>query len=318
MCLARADRHRYARIGLRERIADRRSRTIDGGSEVLLALACDGHDGARVARNGVAALAAGERDKPERDRLQGLAESPPENLHRIRAAERDAHPGVTSLPAADRDGERHGALGGRRPLAVDVDPRVRAARAPDGELPVLLAVQVDEDRAGHERGVERVRPFETDLLGHRHEELERPVRKRLVLDERHHRRDRDAVVRAERRPVRGQPVAVADELDASLRRVVRARGVAFANDVQVPLKRYGRSRLPPGSRGDAYDEVPPGILNELEAVLLGPRADVLDRRLLMPRRARDPRQRLEVPPERAGLESRQNGRLVGHVVGRNG
>ena len=129
---------------------------------------------------------------------------------------------------------------------------------------------------------------------------------RLVLDQRHHGRDRDAVVGAERRAVRGQPVAVADERDATLGRVVRARRVALADHVQVPLKRDGRRGLAPRGCGDADHDVPAGVLLELEAVLAGPFANVLDHRLLVTRGTRDLRQRLEMPPERAGLEPGQD------------
>ena len=73
------------------------------------------------------------------------------------------------------------------------------------------------------------------------------MRQRLVLDQRHHRRDRDPVVGTERRPVRGQPLAVADERDAALRRVVRARRIALADDVQVPLEHHGRRALAAGA-----------------------------------------------------------------------
>ena len=103
---------------------------------------------------------------------------------------------------------------------------------------------------------------------------------RLVLDQRHHRRDRDAVVCAERRPVRFQPLAVADERDASLGRVVLARRVPLADHVQVALERHGGRRLTSRGRRDANHDVSPGVLLELEPVLFGPRANVLDHRLL--------------------------------------
>ena len=188
------------------------------------------------------------------------------------------------------------------PRRVDPDPGVGAARAADREPAVLLAVEVDQDRARDERAVERVRALEPDLLGHRHQQLERTMGQRLVLDQRHHGRDRDPVVGAERRPVRGQPVAVANERDAPFRRVVRARRVALAHHVQVALEHDRRRGLAARARRNADHEVPAGVLLQLESVPVGPLANVLDHRLLVPRRTRDLRQRLEVPPERARLE----------------
>ena len=106
------------------------------------------------------------------------------------------------------------------------------------------------------------------------------MRQRLVLDQRHHGGDRDAVVGTERRPVRRQPVAVSDERDAPFRRVVRARRIALADDVQVALEHDRRRVLAAGSRRHSNDEVPAGVLYELETVPVGPLANVLDRRLL--------------------------------------
>ena len=125
---------------------------------------------------------------------------------------------------------------------------------------------------------------------------------RLVLDESHHRRDRDTVVGAQRRAVGGQPVTVADEDDSSFGGIVRARRVALADHVQVALEDEDGRGLPAGSRGNTYDEVASGVLLELISVLAGPSSDVLDHRLFAARRTRDRGQLLEVPPERAGLE----------------
>src|SRR3712207_8019631 len=46
-----------------------------------------------------------------------------------------------------------------------------------------------------------------------HQQLERPMRQRFVVGERHHRRDRDAVVGSERRAVRSQPLAVTQQAE---------------------------------------------------------------------------------------------------------
>ena len=136
---------------------------------------------------------------------------------------------------------------------------------------------------------------------------------RLVLDERHHRGDRDPVVRAEGRPVRGQPLTVADEHDPALGGVVRARRVTLAHHVEVPLERDGGRALAALRRGDVDHEVPALVLAKLEPVLPRPLTDVVDHGLLVARRPSDARQRLEVPPEGAGLEPGQDGRLGGHV-----
>ena len=221
---------------------------------------------------------------------------------------------MPALASAHRDGERRRAVRRRLPVRVDVDPRIRAPRTSDREATVFLAVEVDQDRPGQERPVERVRALEADLLGDRHQELERAVLELLVLGESHHGRDRDAVVGAERRAVGLQPLAVADERDPPFGGVVRARRVALADHVQVALEDERRRRLASGGRRYADHEVPPRVLQELEPVLVGPRPNVLDDRLLVTRRARDRRQGLEVRPEGARLEPCQRSCLNGHLV----
>ena len=136
---------------------------------------------------------------------------------------------------------------------------------------------------------------------------------RLVLDERHHRRDRDAVVRTERRPVRPQPVAVAHKHDPPFGRVVRARRVTLADHVEMTLQDQRRRRLTAGRRGYRDDEVSPGVLPHVEAVPGSPGAHVLDDGLLLSRGARDRRQRLEVPPKRTRLEAADDGRVARHL-----
>ncbi len=209
-----------------------------------------------------------------------FAQRAAEDLDRVRVAECDARSGVSALAACNGHGQRDGLRSCIVARRLDSHPRVRASGTADRQPTILLAVEVDQDRARDERGVERVRALEPDFLGHRHQQLERAVRQRLVLAERHHRRDRDAVVGAQRRPIRGQPLAVADELDAALRRVVRARRIALADDVQVPLEHEGRRVLASRGRRDADHEVPAGVLHELETVPVRPLANVLDRGLL--------------------------------------
>ena len=102
-----------------------------------------------------------------------------------------------------------------------------------------------------------------------------------------------------------QPVAVADEHDPPFRRVVRARRVALAHHVEMTLQDQRRRRLTAGRRGYRDDEVSPGVLPHVEAVPGSPGTHVLDDGLLLSRGARDRRQRLEVPPKRTRLESRQ-------------
>jgi hypothetical protein len=152
--------------------------------------------------------------------------------------------------------------GVRRPRSLDAERAVGAARRADRKRAVLLAVEVQQDRTGEERPVDAVGALarDTDLLHDGHEELERAMRDRLFLGQGHHRRDADAVVGAERRPVRREPLAVADELDAAGRRIVGRVRRALAHHVQVSLEHDAARGLAARGRGDADDEVPPRAL----------------------------------------------------------
>ena len=207
---------------------------------------------------------------------------------------------MPALTPGDRDGQRHGVGEAASRAGVD-HPSVRAAGAADREPAILLAVEVDEDRARDELGVERVGAFEPDLLGHRHQQLERAVRQRLVLDQRHHRRNRNAIVRAEVVP---SAFSQSPSRTSTMRPSAGSFGLeghALAHHVEMPLEGHDRRRLASGRR-HPDDQISPLVLLNIEAVQVRPGADVLDDRLLCARRARDPRQRSEVIPERAGLE----------------
>ena len=71
----------------------------------------------------------------------------------------------------------------------------------------------------------------------------------------HHqcRRDSDAVVRAQRRPVGAHPVIVDAVVDATLAWIERARGLALADDVEVRLEDDDGCVLATGCLGNAHD-----------------------------------------------------------------
>ena len=157
------------------------------------------------------------------------------------AGELDAHTRVI---------RRHGSAGSGKP-----EEGVVAAGASHRQRVVARPVEVDEDAARHEQGVERLRTVQPLLLGHREQELERAVRDLGVVDDGHRRRDADAVVRPERRAVGRNPVVVDANADASLARVERARRIALAHHVEVCLEDDHRRVLAAGGRGHANDDV---------------------------------------------------------------
>ena len=97
------------------------------------------------------------------------------------------------------------------------------------------------------------------------------------------------------------------QLDPALGRIVGAVRPALTHHVQVSLEDDGRSRLAPGARRYAHDQVAGRVLPRGRTRWRPPRSDVLDDRLLVERRTRNPGQRLEVSPARLGLEAPQRG-----------
>jgi hypothetical protein len=150
-------------------------------------------------------MAALQGNEPKRHNRERLAKRALEHLDRVRVAVGDVDPGVSTETAADSHRQRHGVRAASLPRPLDPDRRVRAARRANGQLPVFLTVKVEQNRPTQKARVEPARTLAraTDLLVERHQQLQRSVRLQLVLGQRHHRRDADAVVRAERRPVGG-------------------------------------------------------------------------------------------------------------------
>ena len=304
-----------ARVGRAERASGLRVCRRDRVAEVSFVLGRDRADRDRVPRNGVPAVAAVERDETERRHGEGRAEHVAEHLGRVGMNAGDVNAGVPAQTAARRHRERDRVGDGRLARLLDRDRADGAAGGADRQLAVLLTVEVEENRPGQKGGVEAARALvrTADFLVHRHQQLERTVRDRRVLGQRHHRRDADAVIRAERRPVGGQPVAVADERDPALGRIVRATRQALADHVQMSLQDENRRRLTTRASRDAHDDVLRRILPKLESAPGSPGLDVLDHQLLVTRRSRDSGQGLELVPQSARLEACERDRPRGAV-----
>ena len=275
------ERDAHARVGLRIGLAGLPAGGLDRVARGLLVRGRDDDHRRRVARDRVAARAAVERGDPD---LGRHAERSREDLDRVRAAGRDVAAGVPAAAAAHRDAERDVAGPGRLARPVQAQDRVDAARAADRERRVLLAVEVEQHAAADQLRFELGGAGHADLLRDGHQQLERPVRSALVLGEREHRRDRDAVVGAERRALGAQPVTVADDVDPPRARVVRAVRIALADDVEVALEGHGRRGLAARRGGHVDDEVAGAVAPGLEPALLGPRDHVRDGPLLLVRR----------------------------------
>ena len=194
-------------------------------------------DGSRVARDRVAALPAVERDQAERHRRVRLSQRAAEHLDRVRAAELDVRRPSgrrarrsPSRPARPRP-STGAARGASTRIQVSVLPAQPTVRRPSSSLSRLTRIFPWTSEPSSPFAPSRPTSSATVIRS-----CSGPCGKRGILDQRHHRRDRNAVVGAERGAVRRQPVAVDDQLDPSLGRVVRAVGDALADHVEVALE----------------------------------------------------------------------------------
>ena len=100
------------------------------------------------------------------------------------------------------------------------------------------------------------------------------MRQRRIVDQRHHRRDRDTVVGTQRGAVRRQPLAVPRQFDPAHTRVVRTVRAPLADHVEMALEDHDRCRPAPVSCGHIDHEVAGIVLPRDAAVPAGPGADV--------------------------------------------
>src|SRR6478672_8253724 len=114
---------------------------------------------------------------------------------------------MTALRARDLDAARDLIWGTGPRMQREPDMRVVASGGPDRERAVARPVEVDEQPPRHECGVDRLGAVEALLLRDGEEELERAVLDGRVVRDSQRRGHADAVVRAQRRPVRADPVA---------------------------------------------------------------------------------------------------------------
>ena len=245
------------------------------------------HDRRGVARDRVAARAAVQRRDPEARRgderaassliafARPAAMSPPSGRRGRRHRHRSA------APAGSR-----GAANRTNVSAPPAQPTVSVASS----SPSRLSRTLPPISAGSSSPRPPARPPRR-----RHQQLERTVR-RAVLRQRHHRRDRDAVVGAERRPVGAQPLAVADDVDRPARGSIRAAGSRSHTMSRWPCRITAGARSRPGVAGTCDDEVAGAV-----APRRIPCACRLRRRaqppVLLGARARIAFERLEAAPE---------------------
>ena len=158
-------------------------------------------------------------------------------------------------------------------LGGELGAHAYAAGAAGGYLAFVLTVEIDQPPALNMRNVERVRADKPDFLVGREDAFEARVRKFLILEQREHHRDGDAVVCAETRAF-GAYLSVLNLQPQRLRFEVEIDVlVRGADHVHMPLQYYRGFERPARRRAGDDDDVVRGVAVVLQAVFFGEALD---------------------------------------------
>ena len=144
-----------------------------------------------------------------------------------------------------------------------------AAGAADGEVALLLAVEVEQELRLEPAGLEPVGAGEAGLLVDGDQRLDGAVGDVLAGEHRQGRGHADAVVGAERRALGPEQVAVLPDLDGILQEVVAGALVLLADHVHVGLEADGGPAFLPRGGRLADDHIADFVTLHLAAQGLG-------------------------------------------------
>ena len=203
----------------------------------------------------------------------------------VAALEVDVGAGVAAEQAGDleREGAAACVLAGHRARVGRHD----AAGAAHRGNALLLGVEVDHD-AGVDLGlVERLGAHEAGLLVRGEHALEGGMDQRVVVEDREHEGDRDAVVGTERGAVGAEHAVLHDQVDALVLGNHARRRRAVAHHVDMALEHDRGSALRTGARWLLDDHVVHVVLIDPQVALLGERDEEVADGLLVARAARN-------------------------------
>ena len=196
----------------------------------------------------------------------------------------------------------------RRPLDGEIGFHACRTGTADIDRVIFLGVEVDQQPAFHDRGVEGAGAVEACLLVEGEEQLQRTMLHRRIHRRRHRRSDPQPVVGAERRADGRHPVAVDADPDRVGHEVVGDAVVLLADHIEMSLEHHPGRSFPAG-RGRHHDHhVAALVAPDREALLLGPLADVSGDLLLMLRGPRHPADSIEMGPDRPRFQGLQRAR----------
>ena len=214
---------------------------------------------------------------------------------------------MAALEAGEPHGKRGQAVSAEHGLERDREVGTGPAGAADVDRPLFLGVEIEQTAGDKALRIEARRAGETGLFVDREQQIERTVDDIGRFHERQHRRDADAVVRAERGAGRVEVVALLprpDRVDVEIEDHIR---VLLADHVEMGLECERRGFLAARRCALADHDVSGSIGRGGESVRCRHLADILPHSLLVLRPPGDGENAIEVAPEKLRLETAHEG-----------
>ena len=254
-----------------------------------------------IERDGVAQRTAAEGHHLHVIVFQQRKQDAGRHLVGIGTVQGDVHAGMAALQAAYLEAEGFHARGRLIFIVIETGRYVQAAGATYAQLPFLFRVQVQEDVALEDAGLEAVGARHAGFLVIGDQHLQRAVLHGRVFQGGQGQGHANAVVGAQRSAVRRHPFSVHIRIDGIREKVVRAVGGLLRHHVHVPLQDDALAVFHAGRGGHADDDVAGVVLDGLKSMGLAPVVQVFNDFSLVLGGTRDLGKGMEVLPYYLGF-----------------
>ena len=263
----------------------------------------------RFARNGVAQGAALQVDQLDPVAGQQGQEDARGQLVGVGPAEDDVHPGMSALAALDGQAPAL-VLGGLFLAAVaGACDGVQSAGAADVKFAFGLGVEVDQDVAFQDAGLEQAGAGHAGLLVIGDQHLDRAVLDFRGFQDGERHGDAQSVVGAERGALGLEPVTVHPGLDRVGLEIVDRVRVLLGDHVHVSLEDHALPVLETGRGGHPHDDVAGVVREGFHIMFLGPIQEIGADLFFVFGRTRLARDAVEIVPDNLRLQV-----VNGHIV----
>ena len=227
-------------------------------------------------RDGVAQRTAAEEDHLHTVVLHQREENPGHHLVGIGTVQGDVHAGVTALQALHGEFEALVAGGSVVFIVFEAGRYIQAAGATHAQLAFFLGVQVEEDVALEDTGLQAVGARHAGFLivGDKH--LQRAVLHGRVFQGCQAKGYADTVVGTQRGTVGRHPFPIDIGVDGIFQEIVRGIGSLLRHHVHMTLHDNALAVLHAGRGGNADDDVPCVVLDGIKAVRNAPIIQILN------------------------------------------